>query len=543
MRENSNIRLLWRRGMKKGILAVFLLTSLMLIAGCKSEDVTPYKSEVPESFESIESTEVTEVILETEISDNPEDESRISDRTTYAGKPHLWQEVTITIPDEWEDKYIITEEANGFSIFQKASKEKNETMGFLCGVYRSEQFVSNGAGETLAAYTDDGILYYVMIPTDVTCYTEDEAIAAEYMQMMELVSWIAGSLQVASENVHYDAGQYKIPVSSIILLNEFQLLNFSDNDLWIARNEIYARHGKIFQNDYLSRYFNTCSWYQPLEDKTEVSERELNEVEIANITLILEAEKAYTAKHSYPKKCLTGEVYDLPLEGEMTSSRLSYRSTTDENWEHTSILTIDGEEYQLEDYVSLDTPVQDVFYVTDISEYEEGLEIAILDDGASNDPITHFFTYDGELHYIGFINGFPFREHSDDGMNGFSGQNMIVGSGRVDLIETAYVDVIYHYDVENKKIVANETGMTNYKWYTPHELYIEIPVYVSNDVNSPMIIIHAQKEVFFMKTDGKEWILLRGSDGTEGYIQVKDGKILNIGLPAEEVFSDLYFFG
>ena len=38
--------------------------------------------------------------------------------------------------------------------------------------------------------------------------------------------------------------------------------------------------------------------------------------------------------------------------------------------------------------------------------------------------------------------------------------------------------------------------------------------------------------------DGQEWILIRGSDGTEGYIQVKDGEILNIGLPAEEVFSD-----
>ena len=526
--------------MKKGMLAIFLLTGLMLSAGCKSEDVTPDKNGLADSSKS---TEATEIILSPEASNESEDESRISDRTTYAGEPHLWQEVSITIPEDWEGKYIITEEANGFSIFQKASKEKNETMGFLCGVYRSDQFAASGVGETLAAYTDEGVLYYVMLPTDVTCYMEDDAIAAEYMKMMELVPFIAGSLKIASDDVHYDASQYKIPVSSIMLLNEFQLMNFSDNELWIARNEIYARHGKIFQNEYLSRYFNTCSWYQPLEGKTEVSDRELNEVEISNIKAILTAEKAYTSRHSYPKRCLTGEIYDLPLEGEKTSCRLSYNTTTGANWEYTCTLTIDGEEYHLEEYVIMDTPVQDVFYVTDISEYEDGLEIAILDDGPSNDPVTHFFTYDGKLHYIGFVEGFPFREHSDDGMNGFSGQNTIVGSGRIDLIETAYVDVIYRYDVESKKIVANKAGMTNYKWYTPHELYIDIPVYVSNDVNSPMIIIHAQKEVFFMKTDGKEWILIRGSDGTEGYIQVKDGEILNIGLPAEEVFSDLYFFG
>ena len=525
--------------MKKGILAIFLMAGLILTAGCKSDNVTPDKNG---QIESSKNTEVTEMILSPEASNESEDESRISDRTTYAGEPHLWQEVSITIPDKWEGKYIITEEANGFSVFQKASKEKNEVMGFLCGVYRSDQFAPSGIGETLAAYTDTGTLYYVMIPTDVTCYTEDKAIFAEYVEMMELVPWIAGSLQIAAENVHYDASQYKIPVSSIVLLNEFQLMNFSDNELWIARNEIYARHGKVFQNEYLSRYFNTCSWYQPIEGKTEVNERELNEVEITNIKAILTAEKAYEANHSYPKKCLTGEIYDLPLEGEKTSCRLSYHSITDDNWEHTSILTIDGEAYNLEEYVTLNTPVQDVFYVTDISEHIDGLEIAILDDGASADPVTHFFTYDGNLHYIGTVEGFPFREHSDDGMNGFSGQNTIVGSGRIDLIETAYVDVIYRYDMDSKKIIANQAGMTNYKWYTPHELYIEIPVYVSNDVNSPMIIIRAQKEVFFMKTDGKEWILVRGSDGTEGYIQVKDGEILNIGLPAEEVFSDLYFF-
>lgn len=538
MSENSDIRFLWRRTMKKEVLVIFLLACLT-IAGCKSDDVTLDKSWVPDSSKS---TEVAEIILSPEASNESEDESRISDRTTYAGEPHLWQEVSITIPDDWEGKYVITEEANGFSIFQRESKEKNETMGFLCGVYRSEQFSGLGVGETLAAYTDEGILYYVMLPTDVTCYTEDPAISAEYAKMMELVPWIAGSLKIASENVHYDASQFKIPVSSIMLLNEFQLMNFSDNELWIARNEIYARHGKIFQNEYLSRYFNTCSWYKPVEGKSEVSDRELNEVEITNIKMILNAEKAYAAKHSYPKKCLTGEVYDFPLEGEKTSCRISYRVTTGDDWEYTSILTIDGEEYNLDEYVSLVTPVQDGFYVTDISVYDDGLEIAILDDGASDDPVTYFFTYNGKLHFIGSVEGFPFRELNDDGMNGFSGQNTIVGSGRVDLIETAYVDVVYRYDIENQKIIQNESGMTSYKWYTPHELYIDIPVYISNDEDSPMIIIPAQKEVFFMKTDGKEWILVRGSDGMEGYIQVKDGVVLNIGLPATEVFSDLYFF-
>ena len=530
--------------MKRKVLAAFLLTGLIFAAGSlaacgKASDTMPDDG----GLNNTKNSEVTEEILSPAASNELEDESRISDRTTYAGEAYLWQEISITIPDDWEEKYIIKEEANGFSVFQKASIEKNENLGFLCGVYKSNQYTDAGAGETLAAYTDDGVLYYVLLPTDVTCDVEDEAIAEEYSQMMEQVPWIAGSLQIAAENVHYDASQYQISISSIVLLTDYQVVNLTDNELWIARNEIYARHGKIFQNEYLNSYFNACSWYQPIEGKTEVNERELNEVELANLKTIIAAETAYVAKHVYPKQYLAGEAVDVPLEGTDTMCTVSYEATVGEDWEHTSILTIDGTEYNLDDYVTLFTPVQGVFYITDIAEYEEGIEIAILDDGASADPVTHFFTYDGKLHYIGAVEGFPFRDYSSEGLNGFSGQNSIMGTGRVDLIETAYVDAYYRYDSDSGEIERLDSGMYNYKWYNPHELYVDIPLYVSNDENAPMITLSAQKEVFFMKTDCKEWILVRGSDGIEGYIQVKDGEVLNVGLPAEEVFSDLYFFG
>mgnify|MGYP003294409035 CR=1 FL=1 len=71
------------------------------------------------------------------------------------------------------------------------------------------------------------------------------------------------------------------------------LVNLSGNELWIARNEIYARHGKIFKNEYLNSYFNSCSWYEPKEGKNEVDERELNEVEILNLSKIISAENTF----------------------------------------------------------------------------------------------------------------------------------------------------------------------------------------------------------------------------------------------------------
>ena len=52
-------------------------------------------------------------------------------------------------------------------------------------------------------------------------------------------------------------------------------------------------------------------------------------------------------------------------------------------------------------------PVADAFYVTDLvenigtPEEDDGLEIAVLDEGTDGIGTTHFFKYDGDLYYLG----------------------------------------------------------------------------------------------------------------------------------------------
>ena len=55
-------------------------------------------------------------------------------------------------------------------------------------------------------------------------------------------------------------------------------------------------------------------------------------------------------------------------------------------------------------------------------------------------------------------------------------------------------------------------------------------------------MIPAQKEVYFTATDGKEWIQVKGKDGSIGYMQIKDGTIVELGKDASEVFSNLAYF-
>ena len=56
----------------------------------------------------------------------------------------------------------------------------------------------------------------------------------------------------------------------------------------VLRNEIYARHGKIFSTPEMKQILESAPWYKPRPD---FSEREFNEIEKKNIQFIDEYEK------------------------------------------------------------------------------------------------------------------------------------------------------------------------------------------------------------------------------------------------------------
>ncbi len=539
---------------KKSVVTIMLFLGMFSVMGCQTAkkngaetealsdekqetQTTDYHTQIQSEENAKSDTE--QIVTGTSI----ENQNQLSDM----GEAFTWQEITVTIPEKWKDKYILEESEDGFYFYQKASYEKLEGMGYLCGFTKSDELMNYGAGESLLAYTDDGIFYYLMQPTDVACDVENEAIANEYFELIEGITWMKASIQISVEDIHYDAEQFVFPNSSIQKLEDYHVMNLSNNELRIARNEIYARHGRVFENEYLQNYFDSCSWYQAIEGKTEVEERELSEIEKANLEKILSAEIAFDEAHPYPLKYQTGTSVLEPVVGDGLLHEVIYEVSEHSDYQYDCILTIDGTVYDLEEFIYMEYPVMDRFYITDfagqaeISGYKDGLEIAVLDEGPSNDPVTHFFKYNGELIYIGAIPGFPFGEENN-GVDGFIYQNGVIGRMRMDLIETAYVDGYWWYDNAEWKLEYMETGIHKYQWRNAHQLFMDIPVYAAMDENSPITTLKAQKEVYFIETDLKEWIFVRGKDGASGYIRVKDGKVLNVDELAENVFSDLYFF-
>ncbi len=85
--------------------------------------------------------------------------------------------------------------------------------------------------------------------------------------------------------------EYIIPDSDTRLLTEYDLYGFTTDELRIARNEIYARHGRKFTDKALQEYFDSKSWYYGVWEPDEFSDNMLSDIEHKNKDLIVEYEK------------------------------------------------------------------------------------------------------------------------------------------------------------------------------------------------------------------------------------------------------------
>ena len=84
----------------------------------------------------------------------------------------------------------------------------------------------------------------------------------------------------------YDDGEYIFPTSDTRKLTKSDIKGKSKKELRIGRNEIYARHGRRFQDEELQDYFDSQLWYEGTTDPQDFSEDELSSVEKRNARYI-----------------------------------------------------------------------------------------------------------------------------------------------------------------------------------------------------------------------------------------------------------------
>ena len=79
---------------------------------------------------------------------------------------------------------------------------------------------------------------------------------------------------------------YILDSSDSRYVKKSEVSKMSKKKLRLARNEIFARHGYIFDSADLNKYFNDKNWYIPSIKPSEWSDSLLNKYEKKNIALI-----------------------------------------------------------------------------------------------------------------------------------------------------------------------------------------------------------------------------------------------------------------
>lgn len=85
--------------------------------------------------------------------------------------------------------------------------------------------------------------------------------------------------------------EYILPDSDTKKLTESDLLPLSEEELQLARNEIYARHGRKFETDSIREYFQSKDWYEGTVEPEDFTDNMLSEIELYNAKFIASYEK------------------------------------------------------------------------------------------------------------------------------------------------------------------------------------------------------------------------------------------------------------
>lgn len=83
---------------------------------------------------------------------------------------------------------------------------------------------------------------------------------------------------------------YLLPDVDSRYLSREEISRLTKEELRLARNEIYARHGRLFNSADLQNYFNKKSWYQGRIPANQFSDSVFNDYERKNLDLIREIE-------------------------------------------------------------------------------------------------------------------------------------------------------------------------------------------------------------------------------------------------------------
>ncbi len=172
----------------------------------------------------------------------------------------------------WADTQEVTFiKENGYtwvSLYDASYSTPNGT-GYSAEVYRYNG--NGGIDEEFSLSAENGETFY---------FNDTEVKKAEFDRLWRLY------------NKGEDEDDYILPASDRRLLTEADLGALSKDELRLARNEMYARCGRIFADEELRSYFESKDWYSGYIEGEDFDElKDFSDLEYDNMEIITKYEK------------------------------------------------------------------------------------------------------------------------------------------------------------------------------------------------------------------------------------------------------------
>ncbi len=139
---------------------------------------------------------------------------------------------------------------------------------------------------------------------------------------------------------------YIFPKSNTAYLTGEDLLEADASTLRLARNEIFARHGRKFDTSDLQDYFSQKNWYHAEIDPAAFDENVFNDFEKKNLDLIRTAEDQLKSKEitNSGVNLEPDREYKLDLDGDGVCETVSWTAVTSQDWAYTQMeLSVNGQ--------------------------------------------------------------------------------------------------------------------------------------------------------------------------------------------------------
>lgn len=167
-------------------------------------------------------------------------------------------------------------------------KKMKEQAGIHSGIISK---VVDTVAEAIAVSEED-VPVYTSGATNIFKYPElsDSSKASQLISTFEERQKLVDMIKGAAEEQDGEENTFIFSDSNSRKLTKEEVLRLSAWDTKLAKNEIYARHNRKFDNQKIQAYFDSQQWYHGTVAPSDFDEDVFNEYEKANVELLKKAE-------------------------------------------------------------------------------------------------------------------------------------------------------------------------------------------------------------------------------------------------------------